>query len=570
MAEVLRTVNTVSGGDHTTQNAALDWFATNYPNFVTADIQGVIECAGSNEDAISADITFASLTTDATRNLTVSGEGVGSTGIDTSIYRLNGNGCGYSVSTTAVDIKRLQLLLSGAGNNRTSIFLNSGTGLNILVDACRLENTATGTGEIGVGGPGSGSDSYVVRNCIIDGYDGYGIYITTGSWSLVYSIQNNTVYGCGVGIVARHATLQNNISVGNTTTDYGSSDGTIRDYNISSDATAPGSNSLINQVATDLMTDPANGDFTLKSGSAAIGAGTDLSAYFTTDITGATRSTWDAGAYFYTTGGGGSTYNQSTAWAIFNAFQRSSAWAILNGISRDTSWAVFNAHQQDTAWPIKNALNRSSSWKIFNQHDQSTAWPIYNISNQASAWKIFNLLDQESAWRTYNQTARDTAWRILNLSSVSIDTAWRILNASSSTISTAWAIYNAATRDTAWSIQNQAQADTAWRILDAGSAALQTAWAIYNTADIDSAWRIFNGTSVASSWKIYNFAGRDSAWNILTALQQDTAWQVFSSESLATAWAIDSELIPEPVKTFMAASRTVAFHAPSRTLIFFQ
>ncbi|MFO7740592.1 MAG: choice-of-anchor Q domain-containing protein, partial [Desulfatiglandaceae bacterium] len=90
---------------------------------------------------------------------------------------------------------------------------------------------------------------------------------------------------------------QNVISVDNNT-DFDISFG---DYNISSDTTAPGTNSLINQVATDLFTDPANGDFTLKSGSNAIDAGTDLSSEMdAVDITGETRpqgTAWDIGAF---------------------------------------------------------------------------------------------------------------------------------------------------------------------------------------------------------------------------------------------------------------------------------
>lgn len=47
----------------------------------------------------------------------------------------------------------------------------------------------------------------------------------------------------------------------------------------------------------------ANGDFRLVEGANAIGTGTDLSSYFTTDITGATRTApWDIGAYKYTSG----------------------------------------------------------------------------------------------------------------------------------------------------------------------------------------------------------------------------------------------------------------------------
>lgn len=547
--------------------AAAANFGATGADLVSNDEYVECDCVASSGSADTAACDLGGgFTTDATRNIIISGDGWDGDYVHACS---SSGGSAIELDCEHFVFQDMRVIPTLTGNNRTIIGLPTGTGMDITVQRCFIKNSMNGTGAYGIGGPGSGSDSYVIANNIIIDCDYYGIFVGTGSWSLVFEIYNNTVYGCGNGITGRHSLQYNNISIGNTT-DYGSEDNASSDYNISGDSSAPDNgNSLTSQVATDLMTDPANDDFTLKSGSNAIEAGTDLSAYFTTDITGAARSTpWDIGAFLYSSGG--ATYNQSTAWAIFNTFQRSSAWAILNSISRDTSWAVFNAHQQDTAWPIKNALNRSSSWKIFNQHDQSTAWPIYNIGNQASAWKIFNSKDQESAWRTYNTAVRDTAWRILNLSSVSVDTAWRILNASSASIETAWVIYNAATRDTAWSIQNQAQADTAWRIINAGSLALSTAWAIYNASDLGSSWRIFNGTSVDSSWKVYNFTSRDSAWNILTVLQQDTSWQVFSSESFATAWSIDSELIPEPVKTFMAASRTVAFHAPSRTLIFFR
>ena len=52
-----------------------------------------------------------------------------------------------------------------------------------------------------------------------------------------------------------------------------------------------------------MFTDAANCDFTLQAGSPLIGAGMDLSAYFTTDFTGATRTTWDIGAYAYGSAG---------------------------------------------------------------------------------------------------------------------------------------------------------------------------------------------------------------------------------------------------------------------------
>lgn len=54
--------------------------------------------------------------------------------------------------------------------------------------------------------------------------------------------------------------------------------------NASSDATAPGANSLTGLTAEECFVDPANGDFRLRAGSPLIGAGADLSGEFETDI----------------------------------------------------------------------------------------------------------------------------------------------------------------------------------------------------------------------------------------------------------------------------------------------
>lgn len=63
----------------------------------------------------------------------------------------------------------------------------------------------------------------------------------------------------------------------------------------------------------EIFVDPDNGDFRLAAGSPAIGAGTDLSASFTDDYAGATRATWDMGAYAYEEAGPDVTAPTATA-----------------------------------------------------------------------------------------------------------------------------------------------------------------------------------------------------------------------------------------------------------------
>ena len=72
-------------------------------------------------------------------------------------------------------------------------------------------------------------------------------------------------------------------------TDFGANaSGTGSDYNASSDTSAPGANS-VHSITSAAFVDSANDDYTPASGGALAGAGTDLSAFFSDDITGTAR-----------------------------------------------------------------------------------------------------------------------------------------------------------------------------------------------------------------------------------------------------------------------------------------
>jgi hypothetical protein len=139
---------------------------------------------------------------------------------------------------------------------------------------------------------------------------------------------NNTVYKVGTnvgqttygyGIWGNWTYLKNNISVGNGGSapfDYVAYTGSANlDYNISSDSSAAGTNSLTSQTAANLFVNITAGseDLHLKIGANAIDEGTDLSGTFTTDIDGVTRSgTWDIGADEYAIAS--STFLQQEIW----------------------------------------------------------------------------------------------------------------------------------------------------------------------------------------------------------------------------------------------------------------
>lgn len=169
---------------------------------------------------------------------------------------------------------------------------------------------------------GGGRTHKIINNVVYDltqtaggSQQAYGIYLSdvnnaTVLNNTVYNIKNNNGSGSGYGIrigdYSGH-TYQNNIAMDTG----GTSSGTIADfslsscanatcsYNLSSDATAPGTGSLTNKLASNQFVSLVSGseDLHLKTGADAIDAGTDLSATFTDDIDGDTRSgTWDIGA----------------------------------------------------------------------------------------------------------------------------------------------------------------------------------------------------------------------------------------------------------------------------------
>jgi hypothetical protein len=123
---------------------------------------------------------------------------------------------------------------------------------------------------------------------------------------------------------------------------------------------------------------PGSGNYNLQASSPAIGAGVDLSAIFTTDLTGATRTVpWDIGAYKYA-GGGGTTPSASLSTAtlsfgnqailttssaqtvtITSNGQTSSTLAITNiGLATGTSFAI-SGGTCGTGYPINLTYGQS-------------------------------------------------------------------------------------------------------------------------------------------------------------------------------------------------------------------
>jgi hypothetical protein len=181
-----------------------------------------------------------------------------------------------------------------------------GVGSYAVFDRCVVRGWGANAHYRGIQAPDYGA--WTIRNTVVFGWGAQGITVGPANADGNRTrLQNVTVFGCDIGIYnsvgGGYTTLENCLVIGNTTTDFdarGVSWGTC-DHNVSSDATAPGTTVATGKTTyADYFTDYANGNFNLKGSSNTLFGidGEDLSATFTTDITGATRTApWDIGAF---------------------------------------------------------------------------------------------------------------------------------------------------------------------------------------------------------------------------------------------------------------------------------
>lgn len=306
------TTTALTGGSCAYKSLSI-WEAARQADLPTGDIieEAVCQSTHSNHTADTTAVTIAGWTTDSTRywRIKTSTASKAGTAWSASKYRIVVGPVVIDLadSTTYGTIDGLQVhcyLTSNQYFQGIQWAASSGAG-DITIKNCHVKCTKDGSTHAY---PGNGISCFAfgtvrLQNNIVYGFScasaTRGIY---DEYAYVYA-DNNTVYGCDVGIVSngdgRH---QNNISYNNTT-DYSGTFGGTPLTNLSKDSTSPNS-ALRNKTITFVSTTGGSEDFALVSGDTdAINAGTDLSATFTTDITGTTRptgaGTWDIGAFEY-------------------------------------------------------------------------------------------------------------------------------------------------------------------------------------------------------------------------------------------------------------------------------
>jgi hypothetical protein len=221
---------------------------------------------------------------------------------DDEKFMWNSSASNWTIQDDYIQVIGIQLL-SNAAEHRLLVEADY-----CVIDAMiNIPLSSTGS-DYGIRLNGSGRNRCDVRNSIVTGADRGISRYNDGSGAILY-IHNCTVYNCTVtaGIADRQGSsiVATNCVVHTCADDFNGSGMTIT-YCASEDNDGTNSVNLSGVAASAIWTDAANGNFSLVSGSPLYDAGTDLSAYFTTDIAGTTRSTWDIGAFEYVASGGSS------------------------------------------------------------------------------------------------------------------------------------------------------------------------------------------------------------------------------------------------------------------------
>lgn len=293
-----------SGGDYTSLNAAE---AGEQADLVTADVQLDIECYAFDD---TTSCSFNGWTTDATRYIRVftpSTERHAGVWTTSKYRRRSSTGFG-AVTTVNEDYVRFEGIqfYQPSGSYTALIRVDAATAAStdIRVTNCILNGMSMTTG---LGLTYCGSGAVTIENSLAYGGSGKGIYSNSSSIAQYY-IDNCTVVACGTYGMEQASTsgftVRNTYVGGNGTDAY---NGTFtRTTCMHSSATSyTGSTGSI-AYDTSNFTNVTGGseDLHLVTGSDLIDAGTDLSADFTIDIDGETRSgTWDIGADELVSGG---------------------------------------------------------------------------------------------------------------------------------------------------------------------------------------------------------------------------------------------------------------------------
>ncbi len=293
-------------------------------DLVANDEQLTIECRASSGAADTAPVTISTFVTDADCyvKIYVPPEHRHNGKYDDQKYRIEANVDYAGIIDPAIAYLKINGLqgrntYSGSGS---AYFISKPTarpaGFLIIENCLSSPGFSTYRGGIYINEV-SANDYISIKNTIIYGCTGIhrsGIHVGGGDSKVVYDLE---IYNCVAHGSSRYSVIVGRIDTGGSVSiknvaAIGASTGDFHiidvsgteaySNNASSDSTALGDDSLINQIEADLFSDPSAGDFSLVSNSPLIDAGIGPaldSNVPTTDIVGTSRSgnTCDIGAF---------------------------------------------------------------------------------------------------------------------------------------------------------------------------------------------------------------------------------------------------------------------------------
>jgi len=271
------------GGYYTTLTS---WEAAIPADLVAADEQWVAECYNDFPTGLADTVDIAGHTTDATRNIIVTAlaserhNGV----VDGGFRIKTATTFPFKVDCPYTEVSYIQVESTTTGGlSFTLKALGDYTTIDSVISISTGTNCASFYSY-------SGATYCAYMNCIAITSVGYGFRLLD-LWSSIY----NSTAVCDTGLYGFNVNnthyLKNNVSV-NFTTDYSTTPRTGSITNATHEGTT--SHSFVSVTGVSMtdgvdFTAPSTGDYSIPSGSVLIDAGTDLSATFTTDITGITR-----------------------------------------------------------------------------------------------------------------------------------------------------------------------------------------------------------------------------------------------------------------------------------------
>ncbi|MEI7890670.1 MAG: fibronectin type III domain-containing protein [bacterium] len=377
---------------------------------------GIVEKGEAYKCSVFTDgVNIAGSTVDANHYMWLTVEprsrhwGVAGTGVIISPGAVASNIISVSNQYTIID--GFEITNWGTDDNQPRYAINIGFRGIVANNLIYNPRQGVSTRVYGIGMPADNStENPVVYNNIIYNFtnSNIGWGINSGRYDNIY---NNTVYNIlgnsnfnysirlsgGNEIVYEKNNITANCTTGTCFTFLGGTRGdAYENNNISSDATAPGTNSKTNQTLADIKfvsTDSSLIDLHLMPGSVAKNAGADLSATFKTDIDGNHRLTgansWDIGADEWQA--------SSPIFKTSGIFESNS---VDLGVKADISSITLNANTT-AGTNIKTQIavnNDNATWNYVDIGQNQSGIPIYYSVGQ-------NTLDHKTGSPTISITS---------------------------------------------------------------------------------------------------------------------------------------------------------------------